>query len=1683
MTAPRVSVLGSGPLASAIAGACGPAPSTVESGAGVVVHVVGDDHPIGQVFGEVAAGTAPVAVVVVDARVDNAGQWPPHGGPAAVRAAVQGLTGGTTRVNAVVVTGPRDRPVDAETAAAVLFLAGADLLAGQCVEVDASRAEVDSQSAMDSLCDNEDPDSVVVVGMGIVLPGADSPDRFWELLHGEDTVFGEPGDRIALDHIFSGDPTEADRTYSRVSGFMAPDPRADAATDFTEGWLRRGIAQAMATVTTTGTDRHLFAVGLTADGSHHLEQSLVAREVRRLLGDRLDAGTDQRLRELYPLAVDAPEEMLPYRIARRAAVDLPGDTEVVVVDTACSSSLYSIDIGARALRAGEADVAVCGGAFAVGVQNLVLFSKLRGLSRSGAVRPLDASADGVLFTDGAAVLALKTLARARADGDTVLAHVAGFGGSSDGRGKAIYAPNPVGQRIALRRAWAAAGVDAGDIDWVIAHATGTPAGDRAELTVLGELGGPTGWTVSSNKSTVGHTGWAAGAVSAVHAVLALRHGRIPAQRHFTGLPRDVDGAVPITVPTTDLAWQAGDRARTVAISAMGFGGTNGHLLLTDTAARAPERPATAPVDDVVVAGWAAHLPGDPSRDRVTAWLRGDAADWPTRFPDDYPLPTPVQMRLAPSAIAAMDRSQLIAVRCADELAGDWFARTGLADRTGVYVGHSGPTTAAVRHDTRAYLADLAARGGIDGFADLVAGPASAAVPAATEDSYPGLMPNIIPARIAQRLDLHGPNMALDAGLDSFTSALATAARAVRDGEVDLAFVIGVAAAADQVAPRDGREPAEAAIGVVLTSGATAAEHGLDRLGVVEVGTTPAATATPSGDRVHHGAEAAVQLLRLLHTATGRTVLAAQEDTRTPQVTVTPAVREPGLRDILTRHALELWPTPARAHRAQLPAIPPDCVVITDNPGVFSTQAAVVLGLDTDPETVTARVAGARHVRTVLTSGGSFEDALAANDLTFAAVRALVVPLAAGGSVGAVLLDGFDGSGVPRPDTGLTTGLVRSVESELPGCLVFAVITDSPDPHEGLAALAAESGNHRHLPVAYLRAGRRWELVPRPLPAPPADAPARVVADPVVLATGGARGITARLVRELLRDSTPRSVWLVGTAPEPDPATPPLLPDKSTALRELMARFPGENLASLNRRHTEAVRDAERATAIRLLRERLGDDRVHYRRCDVRDAQRVAALVAEITGVDGGVDVVVHGAGLVRSTALARKDLTDYRLVRDVKVRGDHNLRAALAADPPALWCSLSSVGAFIGMRGEADYQAGNEYLLLSAAAARAAGRDEVAIVSGLWVESGMAAGYATGTPFTSGLADFTQLSDGQGLEFFRAELAGRADPVGALGSTWLGEAEWSTLHRAAPGLRDRSANRPPVFLTDPGVADGPSTTWRCSIDLAEHPWLLDHTVDGRPTVPATVVLQIAAEAARVPGKVAARFTDIVLSSFIRAPVANWPRHLLVTATADGDQVQVRVASAPSGPVPSREHARMTVHLAGEHPSVPASPPPPPRGIPVPDVYQLGGSVHLSGVFSGLTDARLGRAGVGGSARFGMRPRGTALDRFTVPSATLDALLRSSVLDVGDSGAIPVIVPTAIAAIELYAPGNDSEWDIRCSGEITLRYRTNTRSGTGEYVATAPDGAVLATLHGISSVSRELHEIPAVNGSATAVAVP
>ncbi|MET7615505.1 SDR family oxidoreductase [Streptomyces sp. NPDC005408] len=714
----------------------------------------------------------------------------------------------------------------------------------------------------DGTADEADP--IAVVGMGMAVPGASSPEEFWRLLlDGAELFVDAPADRWDIARFHATDRGAPDKTYQRRSGFITdfrPHERlraeglADAGLDHTALWLRHSLHQALDGVRRHEQDRFSFCVGYTPDGSQHLEEAFVLRSSLDTLAedgdDAVDGPIGDALRRRFSRGDDPSASYLPHRIGQDAMAGiLPPATRLHMVDTACSSSLYAMDLGVRDLLSGRSDIAVCGGSFALAPSGSILFAKLNGLSAGGAVRALDAGADGALFSDGAGLVVLKRLSRARADGDQVLGIVSAIGLSADGRGKAIYAPARAGQELAIERAFDRSGLGPDDVDWIVAHATGTPAGDEAEFTSLGQrYAGDRKTLVTSNKSLVGHCGWAAGVVSVIHTLLALRHGTIPAQYRFERLPDALVGqAEGLTVPEQPVPWPASaERPRRAAVSGFGFGGTNAHMIISeDHRGTRSGHPAALPApvgEDLVLVGWSSHQPGSPDADAVAAWAAGTGQDPEPSFGTTYPVPPFQQLRMPPPTARATDRTQLMMVRCMQEL--DKAVRQLCLDNhktTGVVVGHTGATRNALLYKTRAYLDEIGhAVAGADErattakFLQRLEERATGLIAAPTEDSFPGEMPNVIAARLSNYFDLRGLNITVDAGEASLIEAFDVAGSYLDFREIDVALVAGVnGTALPGWNDTAGRNAIEGAFLFVVTRRSLAEEAGLPVLAVME----------------------------------------------------------------------------------------------------------------------------------------------------------------------------------------------------------------------------------------------------------------------------------------------------------------------------------------------------------------------------------------------------------------------------------------------------------------------------------------------------------------------------------------------------------------------------------------------------------------------------------------------------------------------------------------------------------------------------------------------------------------------------------------------------------------------------------------------------------------------------------
>jgi len=289
-------------------------------------------------------------------------------------------------------------------------------------------------------------------------------------------------------------------------------------------------------------------------------------------------------------------------LATRVAHKLNLTGPAVNVSSACSTSLVAICQAVAALRAGQCDMAIAGGAsITCPPRSGYITQEGSMLSPDGHTRTFDAQARGTVFSDGAAVVLLKRWSDALSDGDDVLALIRGIGVNNDGGGKASFtAPSSEGQAAVIAMALADAGVDARSISYVEAHGTATPLGDPIEIegltTAFRQHTDDCGYcAIGSVKSNVGHTVIAAGATGVIKTALALHERVLPPSLHVQATNPKIDFArSPFVVNDTLRAWPESPLPLRAGVSSFGVGGTNAHVIMEAAPARAPSDAAQGP---------------------------------------------------------------------------------------------------------------------------------------------------------------------------------------------------------------------------------------------------------------------------------------------------------------------------------------------------------------------------------------------------------------------------------------------------------------------------------------------------------------------------------------------------------------------------------------------------------------------------------------------------------------------------------------------------------------------------------------------------------------------------------------------------------------------------------------------------------------------------------------------------------------------------------------------------------------------------------------------------------------------------------------------------------------------------------------------------------------------------------
>ncbi len=289
-----------------------------------------------------------------------------------------------------------------------------------------------------------------------------------------------------------------------------------------------------------------------------------------------------------------PSNTLAGRLAYQFGLHGPAMT----VDTACSSSLVALHLAVRALRSGEADLALAGGVnLLLTPDTSLMLTKAGLLAADGRCKVFDAAANGYVRGEGCGVVVLKRLSEARRDGDRVLATIRGSALNHDGRSSSFTAPNGAAQAAVIRDALADAGLAADTIDCIEAHGTGTELGDPIELDALTEVfaGHTRRLPVGSVKAMIGHTEAAAGIAAVIKMVLCLRAGALPPQPHFVRRNPHARTDSVVDVATGGPLPAA---ARFAGVSAFGASGTNAHVVI-DRGAEMPlagDEPPLTPFD-------------------------------------------------------------------------------------------------------------------------------------------------------------------------------------------------------------------------------------------------------------------------------------------------------------------------------------------------------------------------------------------------------------------------------------------------------------------------------------------------------------------------------------------------------------------------------------------------------------------------------------------------------------------------------------------------------------------------------------------------------------------------------------------------------------------------------------------------------------------------------------------------------------------------------------------------------------------------------------------------------------------------------------------------------------------------------------------------------------------------------
>jgi acyl transferase domain-containing protein/NAD(P)-dependent dehydrogenase (short-subunit alcohol dehydrogenase family) len=731
-----------------------------------------------------------------------------------------------------------------------------------------------------------------------------------------------------------------------------------------------------------------------------------------------------------------------------------------------------------------------------------------------------------------------------------------------------------------------------------------------------------------------------------------------------------------------------------------------------------------------------------------------------------------------------------------------------------------------------------------------------------------------------------------------------------------------------------------------------------------------------------------------------------------------------------------------------------------------------------------------------------ENVLGLMDLTFAVCRHFYEEFRAGAmAMGSLCLGAFIG-GRLNPFTGLLGGFVKSLARELPAAVCRSLNVDEFEFRQGMTRLDAElSHRDKAVEVCY-RDGNRFAIELSRLERPSLEDAPLLTSESVVLATGGGRGVTAVLTEELLSRFGCTVVALGRTNPALAPAH--ILRMNATELaayeqefyKSELAKGGGVKITELKNR----FRSYQAAQEVNELVQSLSalPGRFEYISCDITNGENTTAIVESVFKKYGRLDMVLHGAGIQISKVLTRKTVSDFHSVVAAKIASlQHIYRACEKhrAGRPVHYHLLTSAFSYMGNDGQPDYGAVNESLnrladVMSVAHEAHEAHSQWCSVAWLgWAGIGMTRGSEfAALAANRGLRGVTR---SEGREIFSHFVTGQATaPINILMAD--GELKFYDV-ATTPGVYVPNPWAPTPRIALPARARKEKLIVERTVTADGAPYILNHCVDGIPTLPGAFLIMMVAEAALElrPNLKITAFEDAAFRRFVRLR-SDGPTSLrlnagIVTESDESTLIRVEVVSDfthKSGKVlqkdvvqtemsvrlgPSVNHARAAAANGFSSASSNGA-----KGRVLSDPYVMQGSpVHLNGPFKTLNNIVVGESNRSAEYRMTeMAGIGSGGSAFLSSLMVMDSLWRFGAIDLHADNTLPVYVPEACKVMKVYFDLGNPGVASTLSEELSMAGSNPTadqdRLTIGPVEVRDPVGSVLLTVDG--GICRRLGEV-------------